>query len=105
MVGTMAPQAEEQKDAEESEGIVKFNRSLLFIGKDQITITNEIGRGSFGIVFRRIWSGTDVAIKEIKARNVKRLKNVVETEMQVHTIVRHRNITQIMAVSIEKNHV
>ena len=88
---TLAPQAEELKNAEE--GIVKFNHSLPFIGKDQITITNEIGRGSFGIVFRGIWSGTDVAIKDIKVRNAKRLKNVVETEVQVHTIARHPNIT------------
>ena len=49
---TLAPQAEELKNAEE--GIVKFNHSLPFIERDQITITNEIGRGSFGIVFRGI---------------------------------------------------
>ena len=28
----------------------------------------------------------------------------METEVQVHTMVRHPNITQIMAVSMEKNH-
>ena len=99
------PPAEEHGNAEDPDAIVKLNHSLPFIGKDQITITNEIGRGSFGIVFRGIWSGTDVAIKDIKVRNAKRLKNVVETEVQIHTIVCHPNITQIMAVSIEKNHV
>ena len=66
VVDTMAPEAEEQKIAEEPEGIVKFNHSLPFIGKDQITITNETGRGSFGIVFRGVWSVTELPSRSLK---------------------------------------
>ena len=35
----------------------------------------------------------------------KRLKCVMETEVQVHTMACHPNISQIMAVSIQKNHI
>ena len=101
------PTSEEQKKYmyTDTGAGVKSPHSLPFVDKDQVTFTNEIGRGSFGVVFKGVWSGTDVAIKDIKVRNAKRLKSVMETEVQVHTMARHPNITQIMAVSIEKNHI
>lgn len=99
------PPNEERKKYTEPEASVKSPHSLPFVDKDQVIFTNEIGRGSFGVVFKGVWSGTDVAIKDIKVRNAKRLKSVMETEVQVHTMVRHPNITQIMAVSMEKNHI
>ena len=89
----------------ESDVDMKSPHSLPFVEKDQITFNKEINRGSFGVVFKGIWSGTEVAIKDIQVRNAKRLKSVMETEVQVHTMVRHPNITQIMAVSLEKNHI
>ena len=78
---------------------------LPIVQKNQITFANEIGRGTFGVVFKGVWSGTEVAIKDIPVRNAKRIKSVMETKVQVHTMVRHPNITQIMAVSMEKNHI
>ena len=54
---------------------MKFPHSLPFVQKDQITFSNEIGRGSFGVVFKGIWSGTEVAIKDFQVRNADRLKS------------------------------
>ncbi|CAB3988726.1 dual specificity kinase shkC-like [Paramuricea clavata] len=98
------PPTDEKKKNAEPEASIKSPHFLPFVDKNQVTFTNEIGRGSYGVVFKGVWSGTDVAIKDIKVRNAKRLKSVMETEVQVHTMVRHPNITQIMAVSMEKNH-
>ena len=37
--------------------------------------SDEIGRGSFGVVYRGVWAGTPIALKHIKVRNAK--KNAV----------------------------
>ena len=73
------------------------------LDKKEITFSEEIGRGSFGVVFKGSWAGTDVAVKVLKLRNARRLQSVIETEVRVHDMVRHPNIVQIMAVSILKN--
>lgn len=64
---------------------------------------DEIGRGSFGVVYKASWAGTNVAVKVMKIRNAKRLQSIIETEVRVHAMIRHPNIVQIMAVSILKN--
>ncbi|XP_002734111.2 uncharacterized protein LOC100374872 [Saccoglossus kowalevskii] len=64
---------------------------------------DEIGRGAFGIVYRGKWLGTDVAIKEIKGRNVKLLQGSIKREVQIHSRIRHPNIVQLMATAVEKN--
>ena len=33
------------------------------LDKEEITFSEEIGRGSFGVVFKGSWAGTDVAVK------------------------------------------
>ena len=73
------------------------------LDKEEITFSEEIGRGSFGVVFKGSWAGTDVAVKVLKLRNARRLQSVIETEVRVHDMIRHPNIVQIMAVSILKN--
>ena len=73
------------------------------LDKKEITFSEEIGRGSFGVVFIGSWAGTDVAVKVLKLRNARRLQSVIETEVRVHDMIRHPNIVQIMAVSILKN--
>lgn len=73
------------------------------LDKKEITFSEEIGRGSFGVVFKGSWAGTDVAVKVLKLRNARRLQSVIETEVRVHDMIRHPNIVQIMAVSILKN--
>ncbi len=95
----LVSQPAETSQFAQSESSMKSSRTLPYIEKD-----DEIGRGSFGVVYKGIWAGTDVAIKDIKVRNAKRLKCVMETEVQV-AMARHSNISQIMPVSIQKNHI
>jgi len=73
------------------------------VDKEEITFSEELGRGSFGVVFKGSWAGTDVAVNVLKLRNARRLKSVIETEVRVPGMIRHPNIVQIMAVLILKN--
>lgn len=74
---------------------------LPVVEKDEVILKDEIGRGSFGTVYKGLWAGTYVAVKHIKVRNAKRLQASVE--IKVHSLVRHPNIVQIMAISFFKN--
>ena len=64
---------------------------------------DELGRGSFGVVFTGVWAGTEVAAKHVKIRNAKCLQTVMETEVRIHSMVHQPNIVQIMAISYLKN--
>lgn len=77
--------------------------SVPVVDKEEITLFNEIGRGSFAVVYKASWAGTDVAVKVLKMRSARRLQSVIETEVRVHGMIRHPNVVQIMAVSILKN--
>ena len=73
------------------------------VEKDEVMLKDEIGRCSFGTVYKGLWAGTNVAVKHIKVRNAKRLQASMESEIKVHSLVHHRNIVQIMAISFLKN--
>jgi len=47
---------------------------LPVVEKEEIKFSfkDEIGRGSFGVVCKGVWAGTDVAVKHVKTRNAKR---------------------------------
>jgi len=66
---------------------------------------DEIGRGSFGVVYKGVWAGTPIALKHMKVRNAKRMQSVFETEVRIHSMLRHPNIVQIMGISLLKNSV
>ena len=53
--------------------------------KEEITFSpkDEIGRGSFGVVYKGVWAGTNVAVKHVKIRHAKRIQSVVETEVRL----------------------
>ena len=97
------------KDGEESgaSNPSKNEFSLPVVDREEISFftKDEIGRGTFGVVFKGEWAGTEVAVKKINLRNAKRIRPVLETEVEVHSMVRHPNIVQIMAVSFLKNSV
>ena len=78
---------------------------LTVIDKEEIIFStrDEIGRGSFGVVYKGSWAGTQVALKHTKVRNAKRVWSAVQNELRVHSMVRHPNIVQIMGVSLLKN--
>ena len=64
---------------------------------------DEIGRGTFGAVYKASWAGTSVAVKQMKVRQIKLITNILKSEVQVHSKIRHPNIVQIMAVAIGKS--
>ena len=68
-----------------------------------LNVDNEIGRGSFGTVFKGTWAVTSVAVKRIKCGRAFVLKSTLKREVQIHSTLRHPNIVQIMEISIEKN--
>ena len=78
---------------------------LPVIEKDELSYStaNEIGRGSFGVVYRGERAVTAVAVKVTKIRNANRIKPELESEVKVHSMLRHPNIVQIMAVSFLQN--
>ena len=63
---------------------------------------DEIGRGTFGAVYKAMWAGTAVAVKQMKVRNVNLIKSVLQSEVHIHSKIRHPNIVQIMAVALAK---
>jgi serine/threonine protein kinase len=67
--------------------------------------TDEIGRGTgtFGAVYKASWAGTSVAVKQMKVRQMKLITNILKSEVQVHSRIRHPNIVQIMAIAMGKN--
>ena len=108
------PKAQKQSlnegTGDESNATKKLNQkdnvafpAVPVVDKEEITFFDENGRGSFSVVYKASWAGTDVAVKVLKMRNARRLQSVIETEVRVHGMIRHPNIVQIMAVSILKN--
>ena len=95
------------KEDEFNSGVDKKGKGapLTVIDKEEIIFSNrdEIGRGSFGVVYKGSWAGTQVAVKHTKVRNAKRVWSAVQNEVQVHSMIRHPNIVQIMGVSLLKN--
>ena len=67
-----------------------------------LNINNEIERGTFGTVFKGTRAGTSVAIKTIKCRRANQM-SALKSEVLIHSMLRHPNIVQIMAISIERN--
>ena len=64
---------------------------------------DEIGRGTFGAVYKVTCAGTSAAVKQMKVRQMKLITNILKSEVQVHSKIRHPNIVQIMAVAIGKS--
>jgi serine/threonine protein kinase len=79
--------------------------NLPMIRKSDFVISadGEIGRGTFGTVFKGEWARTPVAIKRIKVRRPNMIQSALNSEVRIHSMLRHPNIVQIMAVAMEKN--
>ena len=81
------------KDREESSksSPSKNESSPPVVEREEISFStkDEIGRGAFGVVFKGEWAGTEVAVKKINLRHAKRIWPVLETEVKVHSMVRH----------------
>ena len=116
-----------QVEVSEAMQIVRFNVSIASQGKsagDNKRVTasyrvpfiersdlqydpkvDEIGRGTFGAVYKATWVGTAVAVKQMMVRRVNAMKSVLESEVDIHSRIRHPNIVQIMAVALGKSSV
>lgn len=69
-------------------------KALPNVDKNKVTLTSEIGKGSFGTVYKAAWAGTEVAVKVIKLRNARRIIATLENVAVI-----------IMGVSFLKNSV
>lgn len=84
------------------------SKLLIFIFLDNwqihlsdLTILEEIGSGSFGVVHRAKWRGTvDAAVKMMKAGKMSEGEFIKEAE--VMTKLQHRNVVQLYGVCSER---
>ena len=74
-------------------------------GSISFTANDEIGRGSFGIVYRARWAATPVAVKQIlfKRRN-RGMDLAIQKELSIHCRARHPNIVQLMGMSTDDHY-
>ncbi len=65
-----------------------------------------LGKGAFGSVFKGVWLGTSVAVKEIQIKTRKDNADAIDSmkrELSVAGMLRHPNIVQTMAYAMNKN--
>ena len=65
-------------------------------------VDNEIGRGSFGTVFKGTWAGTSVAVQQIKCGRDSMILSALKSKVLIHSFLHHPNIILIMAISVDK---
>uniref|UniRef100_A0A3Q2VWE4 Protein kinase domain-containing protein n=1 Tax=Haplochromis burtoni TaxID=8153 RepID=A0A3Q2VWE4_HAPBU len=57
-----------------------------------IQVEAAVGRGTFGVVFKAVWKGKDVAIKTIESDNE---RNAFLVELRQLSRVNHSNIVKL----------
>ena len=65
----------------------------------ELSMGKQIGRGSYGIVFRGEWRGTPVAIKQLLFNPDEDIEQVVmdfRTEVDIMSRLRHRNVVRLL---------
>ncbi|CAD8156776.1 unnamed protein product [Paramecium pentaurelia] len=99
----------QQKHQEKLMSLLKnlgINEKLL-INYQEIKQGSQIGKGSYGIVFKGIWLGQDVAIKSYcKRKDEQKHKQLMADflkEVQVISNLRHPNIVLYMGVCIKRH--
>lgn len=52
-------------------------------------------------MFRAEWNGTDVAVKQVAIKRMKKMKTMVERELEISSTIRHPNIVLLMGYNVE----
>ena len=72
----------------------------MLIDSSEVTLGDKLGAGAFGIVFRAVWHGTKVAVKQIKKSAIERgnlsddkARAEFESELSLmSSLQNHRNV-------------
>ncbi|KAI3368055.1 hypothetical protein L3Q82_026868 [Scortum barcoo] len=73
----------------EKKGILLFKTATCFC---HVAFLQAVGRGTFGVVFKAVWKGKDVAIKTIESENE---RNAFLVELRQLSRVNHPNIVKL----------
>eukprot|EP00762_Andalucia_godoyi_P003188 ANDGO_01124.mRNA.1 hypothetical protein len=70
----------------------------------ELKLQKELGRGAFGVVYRGVWHGTDVAVKRLEKTQVSNIPedvlfNSFESEVSLLADLRHPNVVLFMGAS------
>eukprot|EP00026_Physarum_polycephalum_P005262 Phypoly_transcript_05293.p1 GENE.Phypoly_transcript_05293~~Phypoly_transcript_05293.p1 ORF type:complete len:518 (+),score=79.43 Phypoly_transcript_05293:123-1676(+) len=80
-------------------------RQLEDISMDfkEFTVEGEIGHGSFGLVHKAMWRGTEVAIKRLPRESITEQQVLLEfmKEAFIMRQLRHPNVLQVLGVCID----
>ena len=95
-------QSSEFEDDPKDGTIPQATSKVSEIRKAEIKFGEEIGRGTFGVVHKATWLGTDVAVKVFKLRNLRKMQassmQTIQNEINIHNDLRHPNIVQFLGV-------
>lgn len=75
----------------------------ISIDMNEFTIDCEIGHGSFGLVHKALWRGTEVAVKRLPRESITEQQVLLEfmKEAFIMRQLRHPNVLQVLGVCLE----
>lgn len=77
----------------------------LKISWDEIEVTDVVGQGGYGKVYRGHWSAFEVAVKELSQPLLTdRMKRMVHQEAYIMSLLRHPNIATFYGLVDEQDH-
>ncbi|MES9883940.1 MAG: serine/threonine-protein kinase, partial [Sedimenticola sp.] len=77
------------------------NISNLHVKYEDFKILEKIGEGGFGEVYQGKYLGTNVAVKKLKVKRMKLVRQSVLQEVQINSHIRHPSIVLLMGYSIQ----
>lgn len=75
------------------------------IDASELSLGRKIGSGAFGIVYRGVWRGTDIAAKKLLEQRLdEATMNQFKMEIEMMSKLRHPNVVLYLGACLEKNH-